>query len=96
MPTAVSPAAPAACPLPRPPNISPCWRMTQPASRSPWSMLQKCRIEAALNLGGDQNDTVTLDKVQPLANFKPAPKGFDQTQLMALMGGVARSLQIAG
>jgi acyl-CoA dehydrogenase len=54
----------------------------------------KCRIEAGLNLGGDHSDTVTLDKVQPLT-IKPAPKGFDQGQLM-LMGGVARSLQIAG
>ena len=32
--------------------------------------------------------------MQPVA-IKPAPKGFDQTTLM-LMGGVARSLQIAG
>jgi acyl-CoA dehydrogenase len=54
----------------------------------------KCRIEAGLNLGGDNSDTVTLDKVQPVT-IKPAPKGFDQTQLM-LMGGVVRSLQIAG
>src|SRR6478609_10848639 len=54
----------------------------------------KCRIEAGLNLGGDDSDTVTLDKVQPIA-VKPAPKGFDQTRLM-LMGGVVRSLQIAG
>jgi acyl-CoA dehydrogenase len=54
----------------------------------------KCRIEAGLNLGGDHSDTVTLDKIQPLM-IKPAPKGFDQSQLM-LMGGVARSLQIAG
>jgi acyl-CoA dehydrogenase len=54
----------------------------------------KCRIEAGLNLGGDDSDTVTLDKVQPIAR-KPAPKGFDQTRLM-LMGGVVRSLQIAG
>jgi acyl-CoA dehydrogenase len=54
----------------------------------------KCRIEAGIGLGGDHSDTVTLDKVQPVA-IKPAPKGFDQTQLM-LMGGVARSLQIAG
>jgi acyl-CoA dehydrogenase len=53
-----------------------------------------CRIEAGLNLGGDNNDTVTLDKVKPVA-IKPAPKGFDQNNLM-LMGGVARSLQIAG
>jgi acyl-CoA dehydrogenase len=54
----------------------------------------KCRIEGGLNLGGDHSDTVTLDKVQPIT-IKPAPKGFDQSQLM-LMGGVARSLQIAG
>jgi len=52
------------------------------------------RIEAGLNLGGDNSDTVTLNNVQPIVT-KPAPKGFDQTQLM-LMGGVARSLQIAG
>ena len=54
----------------------------------------KCRIEAGLGLGGDHSDTVTFDKVQPVT-IKPAPKGFDQTHLM-LMGGVARSLQIAG
>ena len=54
----------------------------------------KCRIETGLGLGGDNSDTVTLDRVQPLTT-KPAPKGFDQTRLM-LMGGVARSLQIAG
>jgi acyl-CoA dehydrogenase len=53
-----------------------------------------CRIEAGLNLGGDNSDTVTFDKVVPAA-IKPAPKGFDQTALM-LMGGVTRSLQIAG
>ncbi len=54
----------------------------------------KCRIEAGIGLGGDHSDTVTFDKVQPVA-IKPAPKSFEQTQLM-LMGGVARSLQIAG
>ncbi|MCK1744375.1 acyl-CoA dehydrogenase [Bradyrhizobium sp. 139] len=53
----------------------------------------KGRIEAGLNVGYDHSDTVTLDKVQPVT-VKPA-KGFDQTTLM-LMGGVARSLQIAG
>ena len=53
-----------------------------------------CRIEAGLNLGGDGNDTVTLSNVQPVT-VKPAPKGFDHSTLM-LMGGVARSLQIAG
>src|SRR6266700_3413342 len=54
----------------------------------------KLRIEAGLNLGGDNSDTVTFDHVQPVA-IKRAPKGFDQSTLM-LMGGVARSLQIAG
>jgi acyl-CoA dehydrogenase len=53
-----------------------------------------CRIEAGLNLAGDPSDAVTLTNVQPIA-IKPAPKGFDQNTLM-LMGGVARSLQIAG
>ena len=53
-----------------------------------------CRIETGLNLGGDDNDTVTFDKVKPVA-IKPAPKGFGLTSLL-LMGGVARSLQIAG
>jgi acyl-CoA dehydrogenase len=55
---------------------------------------KKCRIEAGIGLGGDNSDTVILDKVEPSAT-KPAPKGFDQAQLM-LMGGVVRSLQIAG
>ena len=54
----------------------------------------KGRIEAGLGLGGDNSDTVTLDKVQPIIT-RPAPKGLDQNALM-LMGGVARSLQIAG
>jgi acyl-CoA dehydrogenase len=52
------------------------------------------RIEAGLNLASDNSDIVTFDQVQPLA-LKPAPKGFDQNALM-LMGGVVRSLQIAG
>ena len=56
--------------------------------------LAKCQIEAGLNLANDGNDTVTFAKAAPVT-IKPAPKGFDQTQLM-LMGGVARSLQIAG
>ncbi|MGY4256104.1 acyl-CoA dehydrogenase [Bradyrhizobium sp. USDA 4516] len=54
----------------------------------------KCRIESGIGLGGDHNDIVTLDKVQPVTT-RPAPKGFDQSTLM-LMGGVVRSLQIAG
>ncbi|HEY7842956.1 MAG TPA: acyl-CoA dehydrogenase family protein, partial [Bradyrhizobium sp.] len=52
------------------------------------------RIEAGLNLANDNSDTVSFDKVSPSA-IKPASKGFDQTALM-LMGGVVRSLQIAG
>jgi acyl-CoA dehydrogenase len=52
------------------------------------------RVEAGLGLGGDASDTVTFAKIAPIVT-KPAPKGFDQTALM-LMGGVARSLQIAG
>ena len=54
----------------------------------------KCRIEQNLNLGGDGNDTVTFDRVTPIA-IKPAPDGFDHTALL-LMGAVVRSLQIAG
>lgn len=54
----------------------------------------KCRIEAGIGLGGDNSDIVVLEKVAPVS-AKPAPNGFDQTQLM-LMGGVVRSLQIAG
>ena len=54
----------------------------------------KCRIEAGIGLGGDNSDIVVLDKVAPVT-AEPAPKGFDQTQLL-LMGGVVRSLQIAG
>jgi acyl-CoA dehydrogenase len=54
----------------------------------------KTRIEAGLNLGGDNSDTVTFDRVTPVS-IQPAPQGFEQTTLM-LMGAVARSLQIAG
>jgi acyl-CoA dehydrogenase len=54
----------------------------------------KCRVESSRNLGGDGNDTVTFDRVTPVA-VKPAPDGFDLTSLL-LMGAVARSLQIAG
>src|SRR5262249_18851054 len=54
----------------------------------------RVRIEVGIGLGGDDSDVVIFDKVAPAA-MKPAPKGFDQTALM-LMGGVVRSLQIAG
>jgi acyl-CoA dehydrogenase len=53
-----------------------------------------CRIESSLNLGGDSNDTITFDRVPPVA-IKPASDGFDLTSLL-LMGAVVRSLQIAG
>jgi len=52
------------------------------------------RIDAGLTLANDDSDTVIFDKVSPVV-VKSAPKGFDQTALM-LMGGVIRSLQIAG
>ena len=54
----------------------------------------KVRIESGLNIGSDHSDTVTFDKVEPLKSAS-APQGFDATNLM-LLGGVARSLQIAG
>jgi acyl-CoA dehydrogenase len=54
----------------------------------------KLRIEDHLNLANDASDIVVFDKVEPIS-VKPAPKGFDQLNLM-LMGGVVRSLQIAG
>lgn len=53
-----------------------------------------CRITAGLNIANDASDAVTFDKVRPVA-IKPAPHDFDATALL-LMGGVARSLQIAG
>ncbi|MCG2628952.1 acyl-CoA dehydrogenase [Bradyrhizobium sp. WYCCWR 13023] len=53
----------------------------------------KARTESGLNVGYDHSDTVTLDKVQPITI--KAASGVDQTNLM-LMGGVVRSLQIAG
>jgi len=53
-----------------------------------------CRITTGLNVANDASDTVTFDNVRPVA-IKPAPHDFDATALL-LMGGVARSLQIAG
>jgi acyl-CoA dehydrogenase len=55
---------------------------------------KSCRMDASLNLGSDNSDTVTFNNTKPLT-IKPAPKGFDQNTLL-LMGCVARSLQIAG
>ena len=54
----------------------------------------QCRIDSSLNLGGDSNDTVTFDRVAPVA-IKPAPESCNLTSLL-LMGAVVRSLQIAG
>jgi len=54
----------------------------------------KCRIEQNLNLGGDNSDTVTFDRVAPVS-INAAPENFDLTSLL-LMGAVVRSLQIAG
>ncbi|MGX9390276.1 acyl-CoA dehydrogenase family protein [Nitrobacteraceae bacterium UC4446_H13] len=53
-----------------------------------------CRIATGLNIASDASDAVTFDKVRPVA-IKPAPNDFDAATLL-LMGGVARSLQIAG
>ena len=53
-----------------------------------------CRIETGLGLGSDASDTVTFEKVKPLA-VKDAPQGFAANAL-SMMGAVARSLQIAG
>lgn len=53
-----------------------------------------CRITSGLNIANDASDIVTFDKVRPVA-IKSAPRDFDTTTLL-LMGGVARSLQIAG
>ena len=52
------------------------------------------RIDAGLTLANDNSDTVIFDNVEAEA-VKLLPEGFDQTALM-LMGGVIRSLQIAG
>ncbi|GLR83836.1 acyl-CoA dehydrogenase family protein [Bradyrhizobium iriomotense] len=54
----------------------------------------KAKIEAGLNVGYDDSDVVTLERAAPIT-IKPAPKHLDQTTVM-LMGGVVRSLQIAG
>jgi acyl-CoA dehydrogenase len=53
-----------------------------------------CLLTSGLNIANDASDTVTFDKVRPIS-IKPAPQNFDANTLL-LMGGVARSLQIAG
>lgn len=54
----------------------------------------QCRIVPGRNLAGDGNDSVSFDGVRPLT-VRPAPADADGPALL-LMGGVVRSLQIAG
>ena len=51
-----------------------------------------CRVSEGVDLAGEPQNTVTFDKVKPLA---VAPANVDQTVLM-LMGCVVRSVQTAG
>jgi acyl-CoA dehydrogenase len=53
-----------------------------------------CRLDEDVNLAGEPLDGLILDKVRP-EQIGAVSRGFDQTALM-LMGGVVRSLQIAG
>lgn len=53
-----------------------------------------CQVAPGKNLAGDTENTVTFDRVKPLARAV-APAGFDLTALL-LMGAAIRSLQIAG
>jgi acyl-CoA dehydrogenase len=53
-----------------------------------------CRVVPGESLAGDPRDEVVLDNVKPRKSAK-APAGLDQDAVL-LMGGVARSLQIAG
>lgn len=53
-----------------------------------------CRIAAGRNLAGDAVNTITFERVAPLA-CAAAPAGFDRTALM-LMGSVMRAVQISG
>jgi acyl-CoA dehydrogenase len=53
-----------------------------------------CRVSEGTSLAGEPSNTVTFDRVPPLA-VAPAPAGFDQTALM-LMGCVVRSVETAG
>ena len=49
------------------------------------------RIDAGLNLGGDNSDVVVFDRVAPKA-IKPAPEGTDQTALMLMGSGVLSAM----
>ena len=53
-----------------------------------------CRVNDGTNLASEPSNTVTFDRVRPLA-VAPAPHGLNQPALM-LMGCVVRSVQIAG
>jgi alkylation response protein AidB-like acyl-CoA dehydrogenase len=53
-----------------------------------------CRLNDATSLASEPSNTVTFDRVKPVA-VTPAPVGLDQTALM-LMGCVVRSVEIAG
>ncbi len=53
-----------------------------------------CRMSEGTSLAGEPSNTVTFDRVTPVA-VALAPAGFDQTVLM-LMGCVVRSVETAG
>jgi alkylation response protein AidB-like acyl-CoA dehydrogenase len=53
-----------------------------------------CRLSDGTNLASEPSNTVTFDRVRPLA-VAAAPQGLNQPALM-LMGCVVRSVQIAG
>jgi acyl-CoA dehydrogenase len=55
---------------------------------------KSCRVAEGRSLAGDALNTVTFDRVKPVASA-PAPKDFDQTSLM-LMGAAVRSVETAG
>jgi alkylation response protein AidB-like acyl-CoA dehydrogenase len=53
-----------------------------------------CRLSDGTNLASEPSNTVTFDRVKPVA-VAPAPQGLNQPALM-LMGCVVRSVEIAG
>jgi acyl-CoA dehydrogenase len=54
----------------------------------------KCRVSDGMSLASEPSNTVTFDRVKPLA-VAAAPAGLDQTSLM-LMGCAVRSVETAG
>jgi alkylation response protein AidB-like acyl-CoA dehydrogenase len=56
--------------------------------------VKDCRLSEGRNLAGDAVNTVTFERVKPLASA-PAPNGFDRSALM-LMGSAIRSIETAG